>query len=102
MVSILENGRVAFTTYEPKAKHVLLVGAFGGWQDERFPMVRDDEGHWSLEIDPGPGLHLFRYAVDGEWKLDLAAHGCCLAADGTPRSRLYRPPTSLSADAIAA
>ena len=102
MVDIREDGRVTFSTYQPDADEVLLVGAFGGWQEERIPMERSENGTWTFEFDPGPGLHLFRYRVDGRWTLDLGAHGCCLAADGTPRTRLYRPPTSLSAVSSAA
>ena len=92
MVSIEADGSVEFSLRWPEARRVELVGTFEGWHECRAPMQRQDDGTWRLTLDPGPGVHVFRYLVDDRrWVLDQRAHGTCVGADGCRRSRLYRP-----------
>lgn len=56
--------------------HVEIVGeAVGGWE-QRAPMVFDvKRKRWKLQIwGLPPGIHRFKYLVDGCWVIDLAAH----------------------------
>lgn len=56
--------------------HVEIVGdAVGGWE-QRAPMVFDvKRKRWHLQIwGLAPGIHRFKYLVDGRWVIDLAAH----------------------------
>ncbi|EFN55783.1 expressed protein [Chlorella variabilis] len=56
--------------------HVEIVGeAVGGWE-KRAPMVFDvKRKRWRLQIwGLAPGIHRFKYLVDGRWVIDLAAH----------------------------
>lgn len=103
MISIEPDGGVTFTVRIPSAETVELVGAFAGWNDERIPMQRAEDGTWTTRVDPGPGEHLFRYLVDGtRWVLDEEAHGVSLGEAAAPRSRLWRPPGRIDPDSIAA
>ena len=82
---------------------VEVVGAFEGWHERRFPMRRGEDGLWRLSLDPGGGVCLFRYLIDGQhWLLDDAAHGTCIAADGSVKSRVWGPPSRQDPDTIAA
>lgn len=49
--------------------------AVGGWE-KRAPMVFDvKRKRWRLQIwGLAPGIHRFKYLVDGRWVIDLAAH----------------------------
>jgi 1,4-alpha-glucan branching enzyme len=103
MVGIELDGRIVFTLHDLGAERVEVVGAFDGWGEQRLPMEPTGDGWWRLAIDPGPGSYLFRYLVDGtRWVLDGTAHGTCQAADGTVKSRLWRPPLRQDPDSLAA
>jgi 1,4-alpha-glucan branching enzyme len=103
VVSIEEDGRILFAVSIPGARSVEIVGAFGGWHDERHGMAPSVDGTWTARLDPGPGSFLFRYLVNGrEWVVDEEAHGLVVAADGWEKSRVYRPPVDPSPDAMAA
>ncbi|KAL4420230.1 hypothetical protein ABPG77_011054 [Micractinium sp. CCAP 211/92] len=56
--------------------HVEVVGdAVGGWE-QRAPMVFNvRKKRWQLQIwGLPPGIHRFKYLVDGCWVIDLAGH----------------------------
>lgn len=103
MVHIELDGRVAFILHHPAARSVDVVGAFHGWDERRHSMTSDGDGRWTLELDLPAGEHLFRYLIDGSsWMIDRRAHGERIAADGSIRSRVWRPPLRLTPDALAA
>jgi 1,4-alpha-glucan branching enzyme len=103
MVSYNGEGRLVFEVQAPEAEKVELVGAFHGWHEQCYPMVREDDGRWTISIDAGPGQYLFRYLIDGErWVLDEDAHGTVRTADGSEKSRAWRPPLRLDPDSLAA
>lgn len=103
MVQLELDGRVAFILHHPSARSVDVVGAFHGWDERRHRMEREGEGRWVARLDLPAGEHLFRYLVDGEsWVVDSRAHGERIAADGSIRSRVWRPPLRLTPDSIAA
>ena len=103
MVSIEADGTIVFSIRQPEARTVELVGAFDGWHERRLSMRRRNDGPWHLAIDPGPGAYLFRYLVDStQWIVDEDAHGSCIVADGSVKSRVWRPPLRLDPDSLAA
>ena len=103
MVSVEANGTIVFTTRQPKAEQVELVGAFDSWHEKRLPMQRGEDGLWRLTVNLGSGEHLFRYLLNGcRWVLDESAHGIRIAADGSERSRVWCPPLALDPDNLAA
>lgn len=60
----LGNGRVRLTYYNPDAKEVSIVG-FGGSMPGAYPMTKDENGYWTIEMDSPIGIHTHRYLVDG-------------------------------------
>ena len=60
----LGGGRVRLTYYDPEAEHVSVVGGGGSFAGE-FPMTKDEQGYWTVEVETTPGIHVHRYLVDG-------------------------------------
>lgn len=64
--------RVKFVLEYPGAKRVYVAGDFNDWNPEAKRMRRAPRGRdifvTFLELDPG--LHQFKYVVDGEWVCD--------------------------------
>jgi 1,4-alpha-glucan branching enzyme len=54
----------------PAARSVMLVGDFTQWQRQAIPMQRQDDGVWLATVDLQPGMHMYRFLVDGEWRDD--------------------------------
>ena len=48
---------------------VYLTGSFNNWQG-KILMYKQEEGEYALIIDIPPGIHHYKYIVDGEWRLD--------------------------------
>lgn len=60
---VIENGKVTFNLYAPKAENVVVTGDF-----ERSPlvMVRDSLGVWSGTIEAlQPEIYIYQYDIDG-------------------------------------
>ena len=98
MVTLEADGRIVFRIYAPRAREVLVVGAFEQWWEQRIPMTAGFGGVWHLRLHPGPGEFLFRYLIDREtWATDDAAHGT-REVRGTHKSRVWCPiPGGLAA-----
>jgi len=60
----LGGGKVRITYYNPDASKVSLLGGGGSFAGE-FPMTKDSEGYWTVEVEAVPGIHVHRYLVDG-------------------------------------
>jgi hypothetical protein len=58
------------TLYEPNARDVRLTGTFIDWDEDGIEMKRDDEGTWKTWISLGPGTHMYKFIVDGNWMAD--------------------------------
>lgn len=100
MITVEDGGSLRFEIRVPGAERVELVGDFEGWHESRLPMEAGPEGTFRLDLDVRPGTYLFRYLVDGErWVLDDDAHGLHLGEDGCLRSRAWRPPLRMIAEA---
>ncbi len=102
MVIIEEDGSLLFRITLPEAREVLVVGAFSGWHEQQYPMMRQNDGAWVCAIDVGPGEYLFRYLVDQHhWILDDLTP----ATDPQPewgKSRICRPLLYQTPDSLAA
>jgi enterochelin esterase family protein len=66
---ILPDKRVTFRVLAPKASEVVLNG---NWDNGRnIKMTRDDQGIWSVTVDPlGEQLWGYSFSVDGVKGLD--------------------------------
>ncbi len=61
-----DNGDVVFTFHAPQAKSVAVSGFGGSFSDEPIPMVKDEEGYWSVRVSGLPaGFHYVNFYVDG-------------------------------------
>jgi 1,4-alpha-glucan branching enzyme len=56
----------------PGAMSVLLAGDFTHWQSQALPMRKGADGVWSVAVELPPGVHSYRFLVDGEWQDDPA------------------------------
>ncbi|MFO0679111.1 MAG: hypothetical protein U0169_21470 [Polyangiaceae bacterium] len=60
------NARFAWPT---PARSVALAGEIGDWQNHA-PFRRQDDGTFALDVRVTPGVHAYKFVVDGEWVLD--------------------------------
>lgn len=51
------------------ASNVYLSGTFNDWSTMQIPMIRCDSG-WVVKIKLQPGKYLYKYIVDGTWRID--------------------------------
>ena len=67
-VTLLEEGGVRFRIYEQGVNSVKVQ--FDDEENEvRYPLVKDRDGYWSLELyDIPAGIHIIRWYFDGEEK----------------------------------
>ena len=49
---------------------VQLVGDFTHWQEQPIQMRKAAAGVWRAKVALKPGLHHYRFLVDGEWRDD--------------------------------
>ncbi len=52
-----------------RAEKVYVAGSFNGWNYLENPMTQSSEG-WVTGLTLKPGKHLYKFVVDGHWKLD--------------------------------
>jgi 1,4-alpha-glucan branching enzyme len=59
--------RITFVLRAPKARQVYVAGSFNGWDPAGRPMKSDGDGLWSARMTLEPGVHQYRFRVDGKW-----------------------------------
>lgn len=59
-----------FTITAPGATSVALVGDFTNWQEKPIAMKPVGTGVWKATVTLAPGIHHYRFLVDGEWRDD--------------------------------
>ncbi len=59
-----------FRFTSPTALTVQLVGDFTGWGQGPLGLSKGKDGVWRISLDLEPGLHRYRFLVDGEWRDD--------------------------------
>ena len=57
--------RVVFSVLAPAARSISLVGDFNAWDALAMPMHRQAEGLWQATIALSPGMHQYKFLVDG-------------------------------------
>ena len=60
--------RVTFSLKAPRAKKVILMGDFNGWDAGAHPMKKDRDGLWKVAVALPPGRYEFKFFVDGRWR----------------------------------
>ena len=66
---------VNFICVAPSAHRVTLVGDFNDWDPNAYPMKRQADGNWLLQIPLHHGHHHYQFVVDGKPTLDPNAQG---------------------------
>ncbi len=80
--------KVQFNLDAKSATKVYLAGNFNDWtvpkyEEETFsdsefrpyPMKKNSDGLWTVVVSLSPGMHYYKYWVDGmRWQLDEASH----------------------------
>lgn len=64
------TSKQVFSFRAPTALSVMLAGDFTHWQTEAIPMKRGKDGVWKATVALGPGVHHYRFIVDGQWQDD--------------------------------
>ena len=62
--------RQAFSFTAPGALSVQLVGDFTHWQQRPINLRKEADGVWRTTVELEPGLHHYRFLVDGQWRND--------------------------------
>ncbi|MEW6670959.1 MAG: isoamylase early set domain-containing protein [Thermodesulfobacteriota bacterium] len=63
--------KVNFSLDAPDAEHVCLSGDFNGWDRQKHPMKKSNNGSWQLAMMLPPGRYEYRFLVDDRWTNDL-------------------------------
>lgn len=66
---------VNFICEAPAARTVSLVGDFNDWDASAFPMKRQPDGNWLIQVPLHHGHHHYQFLVDGKPTLDPRAQG---------------------------
>jgi len=62
---------IAFTlTAAPEAKEVFIAGDFNNWQLNDSGRMEKQNGTWKRKVKLGPGMHHYRFIIDGKWTED--------------------------------
>jgi 1,4-alpha-glucan branching enzyme len=64
------GGAQGFSIRAPEAMSVQLVGDFTHWQEMPINLKKDTGGVWHAHVQLPPGVHHYRFLVDGEWRDD--------------------------------
>jgi 1,4-alpha-glucan branching enzyme len=66
---------VNFICLAPNAQTVHLMGDFNDWDPAAYPMKRQPDGAWLIQIPLNHGHHHYQFLVDGKPTLDPRAQG---------------------------
>jgi len=62
-----------FQLAAPDAQSVYVTGSFNDWSlDEKYRMVLEDDGVWSVDVPLKTGNYRYQFIVDGRWREDPA------------------------------
>jgi 1,4-alpha-glucan branching enzyme len=66
---------VNFVCVAPSAQSVTLIGDFNDWDPTAYPMRRQVDGAWLIQVPLNHGHHHYQFLVDGKPVLDPRAQG---------------------------
>ncbi|MCK5833372.1 hypothetical protein KAH81_06855 [bacterium] len=64
------DGEVKFILGSSGAKEVFITGGFNRWSPDSDPMVKSADGKWTIVLKLEPGIHQYKFVVDGNWMPD--------------------------------
>jgi 1,4-alpha-glucan branching enzyme len=75
--------KIIFSLNTAKAKEVILMGDFNGWNAKAHPMKKDENGVWKKIVMLTPGRYEYKFLVDGQWQTDPENDQVCFNRFGT-------------------
>lgn len=64
---------VSFRLDAPEATAVAVAGDFNSWDPSAHLLSRSEEGVWQVTVRLSPGVHEYKFVVDGaEWREDAS------------------------------
>ena len=69
-MQITDKKKESFIYFAPKAENVMLAGDFTDWEKNPISLKRQKDGSWKATIPLDPGVHEYRFLVDGQWRDD--------------------------------
>ncbi|EKX50349.1 hypothetical protein GUITHDRAFT_135491 [Guillardia theta CCMP2712] len=58
---------IAFRWHHGAQREVYVVGSFSNWQT-KIRLTREDDGSYGTVVQIVPGIHQYKFIVDGEWR----------------------------------
>jgi 1,4-alpha-glucan branching enzyme len=68
-----DRKRVTFKLYAPSAREVLMAGSLSNRRETARPLKRCKDGTWRTTISLHPGIHEYRFIVNGVCHDDLGS-----------------------------
>lgn len=65
--------KVEFSLETANARSVHLAGDFNNWAVNALPLQQESQGRWRATVPLPPGIHQYRFIVDGQWVDDPRA-----------------------------
>jgi len=65
MIEKNHKKRVTFKLYAPLAHEVFVARSFNNWRKTARPLRKCKDGTWRTTINLNPGIHEYRFIVDG-------------------------------------
>ena len=63
--------RILFSYFDEGAHDVKVAGNFNNWSaSERYRLIKEDDGKWTLHLPLKPGKYQYKFIVDGQWRED--------------------------------
>ncbi len=84
----IKKHKATFSLHSTDAKEVYLIGSFNNWSPKKHPMHKKNNGIWEKTVIIPPGMHEYKFLVDGQWKEDPQNCLTCLNCFGTKNSVL--------------
>ena len=64
-----------FSTHAMNAREVYLAGSFNQWDPAATPMLRGDQGEWTVTMPLAAGRYEYKFIVDGKWCCEPGCEG---------------------------
>ena len=82
------DGRIEFYYYGTTGQTVYVTGDFNYWDPFMYRLHEESPGEYMLSLPVEPGLHAYRYVVDGKPLLDPLNPSVGLDTEGNRASRV--------------
>lgn len=64
----MKKGTIRFALKSETARDAKIAGSFSNWQP--IPMSKQKNGTFAVTVEAQPGLHEYKFILDGQWVAD--------------------------------